>query len=60
MKLIIVAIGVYCGLMGLIVENFGSLFEASFTISGVTVGAVFGVFLLGILYPWANHKASDF
>lgn len=58
MRLVIIVTGVYCFLMGYVVQNFGSLLEVSFTMSGVTLGAVLGVFILGILYPWTNYKVK--
>lgn len=58
MKLTIVTIGIYCVLSGFIVERVESLFQVINTIAGMTGGAVFGVFSLGMLYPRANHKVS--
>lgn len=59
MKLTIVIIGIYCVLSGLIVEQVESIFQVVNTIVGMTCGAVFGVFCLGMLYPRANHKVSQ-
>lgn len=56
MKLVIVTIGIFCVLSGFIVERVESIFQIVNTIVGVTCGAVFGVFCLGMLYPRANHK----
>ncbi|KAH8418033.1 hypothetical protein KR222_010828, partial [Zaprionus bogoriensis] len=58
MKLIIIMMGVYCIVGGFMVENFGSLIQSVITITGINTGAVVGVFLLGMLYPRANHKAA--
>lgn len=58
MKLTIVTIGIYCVLGGLIVEQVESIFQVVNTIVGMTCGAVFGVFCLGMLYPRANHQVS--
>lgn len=56
MKGIVFGLGVYCLLMGFVVEQYDSLFQITNTITGLTYGAVFGVFVLGMLYPWANYK----
>lgn len=58
MKGIIVLVGIYCVLMGLVVEHVKSIFQVLNTVFGLTQGAVFGVFALGMLYPRANGKAA--
>lgn len=58
MKLIVVVVGTFCIFAGIIVEKFHSLFQLVNTVAGSTVGAVFGVFTLGMLYPWANTKVA--
>jgi len=58
MKATIVTIGIYCVLSGFIVEQVASIFQVVNTIVGITGGAVFGVFSLGMLYPRANRKAA--
>lgn len=58
MKLTIVTLGIYCVLSGFFVEQVTSIFQVVNTIVGITGGAVFGVFSLGMLYPRANHKVS--
>lgn len=60
MKLTIVTIGIYCVLSGFIVERVASIFQVVNTIVGITSGAVFGVFCLGMLYPRANYKVRYF
>lgn len=57
MKATIILIGIYCVLMGLVVANVKSIFQISNTMFGLSQGAVFGVFALGMLYPRANGKA---
>lgn len=56
MKTIVVIVGIYCILAGVIVQNFKSLLQISLTISGVAFGSLFGVFMLGILVPRAHSK----
>ncbi|XP_055379150.1 uncharacterized protein LOC129610562 [Condylostylus longicornis] len=58
MKTIVVFNGIYCILGGFIVQKFNSIFQVVLTISGVTQGAVVGIFLLGMLYPKAHSKAA--
>ncbi|XP_055379206.1 sodium-coupled monocarboxylate transporter 2-like isoform X2 [Condylostylus longicornis] len=58
MKLIVVVCGIYCILAGFIVEEFKSIFQIAVTITGMTQGAVAGVFLLGMLVPYATAKGA--
>lgn len=60
MKLITLFVGVLCILGGVIVETFASIFQLVSSIAGSTTGAVFGVFTLGMVYPWANTKVSQY
>lgn len=56
MKSIVVAVGVYSVLLGFVLEKSSSLFQAIYTVIGLTTGIVFGVFTLGLFYPKANSK----
>ncbi|XP_037039646.1 sodium-coupled monocarboxylate transporter 1-like isoform X2 [Bradysia coprophila] len=58
MKFTIVVLGIFCVLAGFVVEQVESIFQVINTIVGMTCGAVFGVFCLGMLYPRANSKAA--
>lgn len=58
MKGIIILVGIYCILMGLVVAKFSSIFQVMNTVMGLTQGAIFGVFSLGMLYPRANYKSA--
>lgn len=58
MKLIIVVTGIYCALMGFVVENFSSLLQLVMTVSSVNNGTTWGVFCLGMLWPFANAKGA--
>lgn len=58
MKSITFLCGVFCILGGIVVENFSSIFQMVNTIVGCCVGSVFGVFSLGVLYPWANKTVK--
>lgn len=56
MRIIIILLGTICAFGGILVENFKSIFQVMTTVAGTTTGAKFGVFTLGMLYPWANQK----
>lgn len=58
MKTIVLSTGIYCILAGTVVEKFTSILQIVYSIGGVTFGAVFGVFLLGMLVPRAHGKAA--
>lgn len=59
MRIIIVLLGSICAFGGIFVERFKSIFQIVMTVSGITTGAKFGVFTLGMLYPWANQKVCS-
>ena len=77
MKSLVVLTGIYCILMGFVVENFDYILQVwygyvrsnSFTINslvlqmvmtfaGISQGAVFGVFTVGMLWPRANKHVN--
>lgn len=58
MRLIIFILGTFCSLSGFIVERFESIFQMVTTVAGMTTGAVFGAFTMGMLYPWANKQVQ--
>ncbi|XP_055541955.1 sodium-coupled monocarboxylate transporter 2-like [Wyeomyia smithii] len=58
MKVLILFSGLYCIVMGLVVEQFGHLLQMVVTIASVTQGAVMGIFCLGMLWPWANKHGA--
>ncbi|KAM8706331.1 hypothetical protein ACLKA7_010585 [Drosophila subpalustris] len=58
MKLLIIAMGVYCIVGGFAVQNFSSIIQTVITITGINTGAVVAVFFLGMLYPRANSKVA--
>lgn len=58
MRLIIVLCGLYCALMGIVVENFSSILQLVMTISSVQCGTTFGAFCLGMLWPYANKHGA--
>ncbi|XP_055635012.1 sodium-coupled monocarboxylate transporter 2-like [Toxorhynchites rutilus septentrionalis] len=58
MKALIFFSGLYCIVMGLVVEQFGHILQMVVTIASVTQGAVMGIFCLGMLWPWANKHGA--
>lgn len=50
--------GIYSIIAGVIVEKFSSILQVIYSISGITLGSVFGVYLLGMLIPRAHAKVS--
>ncbi|XP_062554542.1 sodium-coupled monocarboxylate transporter 2-like [Armigeres subalbatus] len=58
MKILILFSGLYCIVMGLVVEQFGHILQMVVTIASVTQGAVMGIFCLGMLWPWANKHGA--
>jgi len=58
MKVLTAVIGVYCIFMGFVVAKFGHILQIVFTISGIVSGAIMGVFMLGMLWPWANKTGA--
>lgn len=55
MKFIILIFGVYCLLMGFVMEFFGSILQLVLLVLSVTNGTTLGVYFLGMFYPWANR-----
>ncbi|XP_034251015.1 sodium-coupled monocarboxylate transporter 1-like [Thrips palmi] len=47
-------LGVGVVLMVFVVEHLGAILEVALSVSGVTTGATFGLFLLGLFVPWAE------
>lgn len=58
MKILVFFTGVYCILAGAVVEKFTSILQMVYSIGGVTFGAVFGVFLMGMFVPKAHGKGA--
>ncbi|XP_062126676.1 sodium-coupled monocarboxylate transporter 1-like [Drosophila sulfurigaster albostrigata] len=58
MKLIVIGMGGYCILGGLLVQRFKSILQTMWTITGINMGAVVGVFLLGMFVPRVNGKVA--
>nr|CAD7570052.1 unnamed protein product [Timema californicum] len=60
LRAIVLGVGTISVLMVFVVEKLGGVLELSYTVQGVTAGALLGMFSLGIFIPWANVKVSNF
>lgn len=58
MKIIVVFLGAYCLLMGIVVEQFKHILQMTLTLSGITSGTILGLFSLGMFWPYANKKGA--
>ncbi|XP_012533313.1 sodium-coupled monocarboxylate transporter 1 [Monomorium pharaonis] len=60
MKGIVVVTGVISVILVFLVERLGSVFQIGVSMRGVTDGPLLGLFVLGMLVPWANAKGALF
>ncbi|PNF16521.1 hypothetical protein B7P43_G07192 [Cryptotermes secundus] len=58
MKLTVCVVGVVCVFLVFWIEKLGSVIQVGVTVSGVTYGAMLGLFSLGMFFPWANTKGA--
>ena len=56
MRSVVVVLGVICVALVFVVEKLGMVLQLSMTLSSVTSGPLFGVFVMGVLFPWINGK----
>lgn len=56
MKLLVVVLGVIMLSLVFIVEHLGSIFRLNYAINGLTIGAFFGIFSIGMMSRTANTK----
>lgn len=57
-QITVVILGILCLGMVFIVERLSDIFQLSMTVTGITAGAMLGLFSLGILVPWATAKGA--
>ncbi|BET02958.1 Sodium:solute symporter family [Nesidiocoris tenuis] len=60
MKVLVVLFGIICVCMVSVIERLGAILEISASFGGMTAGTTLGLFLLGLLFPWANNKGALF
>lgn len=56
MKILVVILGVIMLSLVFIVEHLGSIFRLNYAINGLTIGAFFGIFSIGMMSRTANTK----
>ncbi|XP_063227309.1 sodium-coupled monocarboxylate transporter 1-like [Bacillus rossius redtenbacheri] len=56
MKITVIVAGLSCILLVIVIEKMGGIIKVSSSTSGVTSGALLGMFVLGMFFPWANNK----
>ncbi|XP_066587928.1 sodium-coupled monocarboxylate transporter 1-like [Prorops nasuta] len=57
-KLTVVVLGLVCVTLVFLMDKLGDVFQVSMTLTGVTSGAMLGLFSLGMLVPWATTKGA--
>lgn len=58
MKIIVLILGAISVVMVFVVERLGGILQMAISLTGVTSGALVGVFSLGMFFPWANTKGA--
>ncbi|KAL0276709.1 UNVERIFIED_CONTAM: hypothetical protein PYX00_004222 [Menopon gallinae] len=58
MKVIVVLIGTVTVILATIVDKLGGIIQASASLGGITSGTLLGMFILGMLFPWANSTGA--
>lgn len=58
MRIIIFAVGTYCAVSSVLVHAFHSAFQLLNAVTNMTTGAKFGVFTMGLFWPWTNINVS--
>lgn len=49
-----IILGVTCVCMIFLVSCLGDIFQVSYSLNGITAGALLGIFSLGLMVPWAT------
>ncbi|XP_020293871.1 sodium-coupled monocarboxylate transporter 1-like isoform X2 [Pseudomyrmex gracilis] len=57
-KVTVVILGILAVGMVFLVAHLSDIFQLSLTITGITAGAMLGLFSLGMLVPWATTKGA--
>lgn len=60
LKILVVIIGVMSTLLVYVVENMGGMMSLAIGLGSVAHGPLFGMFFMGMFFPRANRKVSNF
>lgn len=55
-RILIFLLGSICACGTVFFEHLQSIIHAMHTVAAISTGAKFGVFTIGMIYPWANQK----
>lgn len=58
MRGVVLISGFSCVALVFIVEHLGAVLQMSMSISGITNGPLFGIFIMGLTIPWINAKSA--
>ncbi|XP_034240035.1 sodium-coupled monocarboxylate transporter 1-like [Thrips palmi] len=58
MKMVSLVIGAFSIAMIFVVEHLGGVLQIAISFLGITAGASFGLFILGMFFPWANSMGA--
>lgn len=58
MRLIIVLFGIYCFLMGFVMQSIGSILQLVLVVFSVSNGTTLGIYFLGMFWPKANRTGG--
>ncbi|KAK3921900.1 Sodium-coupled monocarboxylate transporter 1 [Frankliniella fusca] len=58
MKIVSLAIGAFCVGMIFVVEHLGPVLQVAISFMGITAGAAYGLFALGMFFPTVNSKGA--
>ncbi|XP_055907808.1 sodium-coupled monocarboxylate transporter 1 [Eupeodes corollae] len=58
MRLVVLLLGVLCVALVFVVEKLGMVLQLSMTLSSITNGPLFGLFIMGLCLPYVNTKSA--
>lgn len=58
MRGIVLICGFSCVALVFIVQHLGAVLQMSMSISGITNGPLFGIFIMGLTIPWINSESA--
>ncbi|XP_064647860.1 sodium-coupled monocarboxylate transporter 1-like [Lineus longissimus] len=57
-KILSCSYGVLCLCLTFLVANMGGVLQAALALFGIVGGPILGIFILGMIFPWANWKGG--